>query len=286
MLCCPRCQGELGACGHDWPTLDNGLPDLVLPASDEALTAKVGAFYEESPFPDWRPEDDRSSLLRRGRDQPLTRWLDETIDHRASVVELGCGTGQMSLFLGLCGRPVLGVDLSAASLRVAEGFRARLGLRNVRLARGTLFAPPVRPGSAQVGISSGVLHHTADPRGGFASLVRAVAPGGLVVVGLYNTLGRLLLPLLRSRHRQDDSRRGRAWYRDQHEHPHESRHTTGELLRWMDEEGVSFLRAFPDISFAGPEVRGAAWEQALIQLSWLNRAADGGLFVLVGVKRG
>lgn len=286
MLCCPRCQGELGTCGHQWPALESGLPDLVVPASDEQVTATVGAFYEDSPFPDWRPQDDRGSLLRRGREQPLTRWLDEAIDHRASVLELGCGTGQMSLFLGLCGRPVLGVDLSAASLTVAEGFRARLSLTNVRLARGTLFAPPVRPGSAQVGISSGVLHHTADPRGGFASLVRAVAPGGLVVVGLYNTLGRLLLPLLRGQHRRDESRRGRAWYRDQHEHPQESRHSVGELLSWMDAEGVRFLRAFPDISFAGPEVRGSGWEHGLIQLSWLNRAADGGLFVVVGVKDG
>lgn len=286
MLVCPLCQGALGSCEHPWPRLECGLPDLFVPASDEEVTRRVGAFYEERPFPEWREEDDRGSLLLRGRQQPLTRWLDEALDHRARVGELGCGTGQMSLFLGLCGRPVVGLDLSAASLARAEAFRARLGLGNVELARANLFRPPLRPASLDLGLSSGVLHHTADPRGGFSSLCRLVRPGGRVVVGLYNSFGRLLLPLLRARHRRDSSARGLSWYRDQHEHPVESRHRIGEVLRWFREEGLRFERAFPEISFTGPQVEGSAWEHGLIELSWLNRAADGGLFVLVGLKGG
>ena len=39
-------------------------------------------------------------------------------------------------------------------------------------------------------ISSGVLHHTKDARRAFASIVRKAKPGGIVIVGLYNTFGR------------------------------------------------------------------------------------------------
>ncbi|MFN7147405.1 MAG: class I SAM-dependent methyltransferase, partial [Myxococcota bacterium] len=163
-------------------------------------------------------------------------------------------------------------------------FRSRVGLANVRFVRANLFRPPVAPGSVDVGLSSGVLHHTADPAGGFRALVDAVRPGGLVVVGLYSVTGRLLLPTLRSRHAKDTTRRGQAWYHDQHLHPHETRHFVHEVLGWMDTAGVRFVRAFPDISFGGPDVRGAAWEHWAKQLSWLGRAADGGLFVLVGRK--
>ena len=38
-------------------------------------------------------------------------------------------------------------------------------------------------------ISSGVLHHTKDARRAFAAIVRKAKPGGLVVVGLYNSFG-------------------------------------------------------------------------------------------------
>jgi SAM-dependent methyltransferase len=43
--------------------------------------------------------------------------------------------------------------------------------------------------------SNGVLHHTANAFGGFQDLCRVLRPGGFIVIGLYNTYGRLLLGL-------------------------------------------------------------------------------------------
>ena len=289
MLACPRCglplEGTGCANGHHYD-LRAGVLDAVVSVEDP-LTARVGAFYEECPFPDWGPDDDRDHLLEAGRQNAMLRWLDERIPPRARVVELGCGTGQLPLFLGLAGREVLGVDLSMASLQVAEGFRRRLDLPMVRFARGDLFRPPVLPGCADVAISTGVLHHTGDPRRGFRVLCGLVRPGGLVVVGLYNRVGRWLLPLLRGRHRRAEGARGRAWFRDQHEHPHESRHSVAEVRGWFAAEGLSFVAAFPPIVLGGAGGEGdpgSAWENRLAELSWLPRAEDGGLFVLIGVR--
>ena len=65
-----------------------------------------------------------------------------------------------------------------------------------------------------------------------------------------------------------------------------------EVLRWFDEEKIAFRAAVPPITFAGlpglldPSPQGGVLEHLLVQLSWLGRAADGGLWVTVGVKEG
>jgi SAM-dependent methyltransferase len=283
----PRCE----ACGADYQR-EGGVLDLFVEAGDGEVTRTVRGFYEAHPFPNYREHDDRGSLLRRGRSGDFTRALDEAIPPRASVVELGCGTGQLSMFLALAGRRCLGVDLSLASLQLAEAFRSKAGLDNLRFVRGNLFRPPVLPESADVVISNGVLHHTGDARGGFAQMVRLAKPGGYVIVGLYNRWGRLLLPLLRGRHREEArSARGEAWYLDQHHHPHETRHTADEVLGWLDEEGLEYVSTSPAITLGDPgggplepQRRGGRLEHWAAQLSWLGRAADGGLWVTVARK--
>lgn len=297
MLGCPVCRapwsGDLTcACGYRASDHD-GLLDLFVDrqGGEDAVTRTVRAFYEERPFPDYRDTDDRGALLRRGRASGFTRALDDEIPPHASVVELGCGTGQLGLFLALAGRRVLGVDLSLASLHVAESFRRRAGLTTATLVRGNLFRPPVVPQSADVVICSGVLHHTGDPEGGFRSAVSLVRPGGVVVIGLYNRWGRLLLPLHKRRHQQQaaESRRGLAWYTDQHEHPHESAHTVAQVLAWFARAGVRYVSARPGIvpglpegPLFAPSDPGSPVGHLLAQLGWLGRAADGGLFVMVG----
>lgn len=300
MFACPRClsplpepDGESLACpcGATWPVVE-GIPDLYVPdpasGEDPDLTATVRSFYEEHPFPHYLPNDDRGSLMRNGRAKPFTRALDDEVPADARVVELGCGTGQMSLFLGLAGRRVTGLDLSGASLRVANEMRGRCQLDNVRFARGNLFHPPFRPGSVDVVVSNGVLHHTADARQAYSVAASLLRPGGYLIVGLYNRWGRLLLPLLRSKHKALAGDRGDAWYHDQHEHPHETRHTVDEVLGWARENGLAYVNAQPPITFeaGSPELLrarppGGFLEHQLVQLSWLGRAEDGGLWVTV-----
>ena len=63
----------------------------------------------------------------------------------------------------------------------------------------------------------------------------------------------------------------RAWFADQYQHPHESKHTIGETLRWLDEIGFGFVKSIPrsrlfqpigrqDSLFA-PEVPGVPWSE-------------------------
>ncbi len=299
MLACPQCFSPLPAgCACCPPGAhDEPVPDLYVPdpgaGEDVAVTHTVRAFYEERPFPDYRDDDDLGSLVRNGRQNAFTRALDEEIPPGATVLEAGCGTGQMSNFLAVGGRRVVGLDLSMASLSRAEAFRQRAAIGGVKFVRGNLFRPPVAPGTVDVVVSNGVLHHTADCRRAFAAVGQCVRPGGYLVVGLYNRLGRLLLPLLRAEHARGQTDRERAWFHDQHQHPRETRHTVDEVLGWLEEDGFDFVSASPPVALGAapgplfvPSSPGGWLGRLATQLTWLSRARDGGLWVTVGRKQG
>src|SRR5262249_35932024 len=121
--------------------------------------------------------------------------------------------------------------------------------------------PGVKAGSFDVVYSSGVVHHTADPRRSFARLAQLVRPGGIIVLGVYNTLARIPMrvrrvvgrlsgfrlmpfdPVLRERH--DDPARRQAWLRDQYQPPEEHSHTLNEVQNWFAENRIEYLRAYP-----------------------------------------
>jgi SAM-dependent methyltransferase len=312
LLACPRCAGALsrelrcGGCGAQWPA-HNGVPDLRLPA--DPRTEKVRDFYTQAPFPGYPPTDSYSGLRSRAGRSEFARLLDQAIPGDASVVELGCGTGQMSLFLASADRTVVGVDLTRASLLLAESARRRYGVDRALFVESDLRTPGLRSGAFDVVYSSGVLHHTPDPRASFAAAARLARPGGMVVVGLYNAYARLphrlrrglarltgfrfipFDPVLRERRREPARRE--AWLRDQYRHVEEHRHTLREVRGWFRENGVDFLRSYPDALLAPEPLRGGelftpaeddwAPESVLAQLSWARTLArEGGLFVAVG----
>ena len=59
------------------------------------------------------------------------RMLNAQLPVEARVLDVGCGTGQLTNFLGLrYGRTVIGGDLCLAPLRVAQDFRERFSINN------------------------------------------------------------------------------------------------------------------------------------------------------------
>lgn len=312
LLACPACGGPLSglscaACPATYAD-DDGV--LRLRARAGARTEAVRAFYEAAPFPGYPPRDSLAWLRGRAERSPFARMLDAAIPGDARIAEVGCGTGQMSLYLARADRVVVGVDLTLASLKLAEAARRRFALSGVRFVESDLFHPGLRAGAFDVVYCSGVLHHTPDPAAAFAAVARLARPGGMIVIGLYNAVARLPLRLRRLaarlsgdrwipfdpvlRDRAAEPARREAWLRDQYHHPEEHRHTVGEVLRWFQAEGVAFVRAYPsaqmhddapdDLFAPAPD----AWapERWLAQLGWIGSLGhEGGLFIMVG-RRG
>lgn len=154
-------------------------------------TETVRRFYSEAPFPSYGARDTLATLRLRAERSPLARLLDEAIPQEARVLDLGCGTGQMTIFLANGKRWVVGADLTRASLALAADAARRFGVERTLFVETDLRRPGLAEGRFNVVLSLGVLHHTPDPRAAFRALAHLARPGGVIVVGLYNAFARL-----------------------------------------------------------------------------------------------
>ena len=312
LLACPACGKALApdwscrGCGARYEAPD-GIPNLRL--AGDSRTDLVRRFYQQAPFPGYPPHDSLSSLRARAGRSEFARLLDQAIPGDARVLEIGCGTGQMSLYLARADRVVIGADLTRVALRLGAAAAKRFGLERVQFIETDLHRPGLRPCSFDVVYSSGVLHHTPDPRASFARVVQLARPGGMIVLGLYNAFARIPLRLRRwvarltgyrlipfdpvLRDRKNEPARREAWLRDQYQNPEEHRHTLAEVQGWFAENSVEYVRAYPsaligedqeDLFVASCDNwRPEAW---LAQLGWIRSLGqEGGLFITVGRRK-
>jgi len=322
ILGCPQCrksfriEGETLACQGCGAVYrcDNDIPLLFRPhgVQDRGrdVTDVVKQFYEVNPFPNYDDLDSKESLAEKANRGIFARLLDEQIPGGALVLECGCGTGQLSNFLGMrWNRTVFGSDLCLNSLRLAKGFRDRCDIKNAGFLQMNLFRPAFQDKSFDLVISNGVLHHTGDPLGGFQSIARLVKPDRFIVIGLYNTIGRLGTDFLRFlfrvsgdrlrfldahvRNKSYNEARKRAWFMDQYKHPHESKHSYSEVLvDWFEANGFEFLSSVPKLDFGPftaneklfePHDRGTKMTRFLLEVGLAMRRGDaGGLFIMIG----
>jgi SAM-dependent methyltransferase len=293
--------------------VEEGIPRLFVAddGSTDDVTEIVKRFYEKTPFPNYDDVDSQRALLDKARAGRFARLLNEQIPYSASVLEVGCGTGQLTNFLSIAHRSVLGIDVCLNSLRLAQQFKETHGIERATFAQMNLFRPALRRRFFDVVITNGVLHHTGDCRLAFQRVGELVRPGGFFVVGLYSAYSRQLHYARRALFRWTgvtstwlDPHFGRvsaeakreAWFQDQYCHPHETSHTLDELLRWLDEDGFAFVNAIPKPR-GGSELEagerlferhdaGTALSRVLSQLASLGSGyREGGFFVVIGQRR-
>ncbi len=307
-----RSDGAFHAKGKRLSDQD-GVPSLLTGIDSEEkdpVTGKIKAFYEENPFPNYDGVQNFGDLVVRGEKNPFAKGLLESIGFNKLVLECGCGTGQLSHFLSLNNNHVLGIDLSLSSLKLAIDHKIKNAVPRVGFVQMNIFDLGIEDNSFDVVISSGVLHHTKDARKAFAEIVKKAKPGGLIVVGLYNSYARIptwirskLIRVFGTkidyvvRNRIRDARKADIWVKDQYYNPHETWHSIGEVMEWFDENKVSYLNAYPSImgtdgSKTGEDLfkrtlPGSSVARAATQISWLSSIAnEGALFIVTGRKEG
>lgn len=320
LLACPACQDSLssekgayrcGRCGTVFP-IEDGIPLLYTENAWDAgksdVTEVVRSFYEETPFPNYDDIDDLRTLRDKARRSVFARLLDDQVPADALILECGCGTGQLTNFLAWKDRTVFGTDICLNSLRLGLDFGERNGLAGAAFLQMNLFRPCFRPGTFDLVISNGVLHHTSDPFLGFQTISRLARPGGHVLVGLYHKYGRILTDIRRFIFRLSGDRlksldprlrdatlnevRRRTWFQDQYKNPHESKHTIGEVLGWLEKAGLSFVRSIPSARLFGrfkagerlfsPDKRAGRLGCSIKELSLsLTGNREGGFFTVI-----
>ncbi|MDF1838951.1 MAG: class I SAM-dependent methyltransferase [Planctomycetota bacterium] len=238
--------------------------DTLGPAAREDRAAQVEEFYTRSPFPGYAEGDDASVLLERCRRSSFLAGLDRAVPADGSFLSVGCGTAQVPAFLGVAGpkRRVLAVDGCMESLEVADRFVQKISLQNITLIRADIFDMPLPKERFDVVSCRGVIHHTPDPFRALDCVAQLVAPGGVLVLGYYETMGRAwhrmrrVLSTLRGRRpvnwldpilrRKDIStEKKRIWIEDQYRHPLEVSLPTPRVLKHLEQRGFEFVRTVP-----------------------------------------
>lgn len=99
----------------------------------------------------------------------------------SEVVDLGCGTGSLSVLLAADGHRVRGVDLSARMISAATA-KARAADVVAEFVQGDAAQPPCAPGSADVVLARHVLWALPDPAAALETWVRLLRPDGRLVL--------------------------------------------------------------------------------------------------------
>lgn len=145
----------------------------------------------------------RDPAVRQAWDALMGRLLPEA---PARVVDMGCGTGSLSVLLAERGYAVTGVDLSPKMLAVAQAKAQTAGVVvDFGLADAT--DPDLPTGSFDVVLSRHVIWALPDPGAAFRRWLRLLSPGGTVVMveGRWSTGAGLTAAALRELVEKDAS---------------------------------------------------------------------------------
>ena len=299
---------------HSYLENANGIISLNL---TNKTTRNIADFYKDAPFPNYDGFETKHDLLRISNDNKFVKDLKKNIGLGKKVIEVGSGTSQLSLALAAgTNNFVVAMDPTIQSLKLGSDFADKNVIENVTFLKADIFDDPCEEGFFDCVWCSGVLHHTHDAKKGFKIITKWVRPDGLIIIGLYNKIGRLrtnfrqliyfltgknnfsrkLICLLDPYLRKNLSyEKQRAWFLDQYEHPLESKHTIDEVLSWFDECDVQFLGSVPGTDLENTSVpiaqmdghRGSWIERIAAQVMMLFSpyGAEGGLFLMVGKKK-
>ncbi len=280
----------------------------------DQTTKKVTDFYKNKPFPNYKSDDNKATILSRGNRNLLAHSFKKFIGQNKKILEVGCGTGQLSIFFSIgTNNKIVGLDPTEESLHLASNFSQSNKIENVNFVNADIFDEVLQDNYFDFIWCNGVLHHTKNPYEGFKITLKSLKKEGFILVGLYNKIGRIrtkvrayfykifgkklimkLDPILRNL-KSDSEDQINAWIQDQYIHPVESCHTIDEVLNWFDQNDVEFISSIPKTNFEETDFekifekkdKGSFVSRLINQILMIftNLGSDGGLFVVVGKKK-
>ncbi len=146
------------------------------------LQARTADHYDSHPFEFLTAEDEER--IEEWQPRPFRRFVENFLQPGQYIADIGCGPGRAALYLTRCRFAVIALDISFASLLLAQRRApdaAYVAATNLRL--------PLRDDSCDAVVSDGVIHHTPDPLRAFTEDVRVLKPGGHLYLACYNRHG-------------------------------------------------------------------------------------------------
>jgi SAM-dependent methyltransferase len=152
-------------------------------------------FYGHFPYP-WRPINFQypasGNLASAMLSQNVGDWDHQILPPRPNIWVAGCGTNQaVQTALHFPFAAITGSDLSETSLELCGETLRSMGLKNVALRQESINSCSYDSQFDFV-ICTGVIHHNADPQATLQKLARALKPGGVMELMVYNRFHRLM----------------------------------------------------------------------------------------------
>ena len=118
-------------------------------------------------------------------DEQHDRWVkvlrEWTGDDPLRILDVGCGTGVVSLLLAELGHDVTGVDFAPEMLERARA-KARRADRSVEFCRGDAEALPIRDDAVELVSARHLVWTLPDPEAAIEEWKRVVEPGGRILL--------------------------------------------------------------------------------------------------------
>jgi 2-polyprenyl-3-methyl-5-hydroxy-6-metoxy-1,4-benzoquinol methylase len=161
-----------------------------VPDATDAITAywdAAAASFDEEPDHGLQDERTRTAWARL-----LSSWLPSP---HVDVLDVGCGTGSLSLLLAAAGHRVTGVDLAPRMVECAREKFADAGLAG-RFLVGDAAAPPTGDRRFDVVLSRHLVWTMPDPTAALRAWIARLRPGGrlILVEGRWQQTGRPAAP--------------------------------------------------------------------------------------------
>jgi SAM-dependent methyltransferase len=161
-------------CGAIYPVV-NGIPRFV---SAENYASNFG--FQWSRFRRTQLDSYSGKPISRDRFVRETGWAAQQLAGSLTL-DLGCGAGRFAEIALSFGATVVAVDYSSA----VDACLANLSDERLHIVQADVYALPFEPATFDFVYSLGVIQHTPDVARTVAALVRALKPGGEIVVDVY-----------------------------------------------------------------------------------------------------
>ena len=272
----------------------------------------ISNFYKSKPFPNYKINDDKVSVVERGNKNLLAKQFKNFVGYNKKILEVGCGTGQLSIYFSTGNNNlIVSLDATTESLIIAKNFAKKNNIENIRFVQSDIFDDVLSENYFDFVWCNGVLHHTKNPSEGFKIITKSLKKDGYILVGLYNKFGRLRTlirkfffkifgkkilnffdPTLKKLKLSVEEQE--SWIQDQYQHPQESLHTLDEVIGWFKNNNVEFISSIPCCDFEDEyddifekKSVGNLVSRILNQIFMIfgRLGSDGGLFVVIGKKK-
>ncbi len=161
---------------------------------NDDIAARVIDFYETHPYPP--PIDDLDAYRARWDDarrrtESTLFWPSEPYRNDRSILVAGCGTMQAAHYAVRWPKAkVIGIDVSDKSIAFTQELKRKYALHNLEVRQLPIERAAELDQTFEYIVSTGVLHHLADPDAGLRALRGVLAPAGALNLMVYAQYGR------------------------------------------------------------------------------------------------